>query len=69
MKEMMKWFKEEESGQGMVEYALILALISIAAIAVLNVLGPAVADKLKEVNTALGGKAPAPATTPTTPAS
>ncbi|MDP8907753.1 MAG: Flp family type IVb pilin [Chloroflexota bacterium] len=34
--------KEREEGQGMVEYALILALVSIAAIAVLPGLGAAV---------------------------
>ncbi len=34
--------KEREEGQGMVEYALILALVSIAAIAVLPGLGAAI---------------------------
>jgi pilus assembly protein Flp/PilA len=39
----------EEEGQGMVEYGLILALVSIVAIAVLVFLGPAVADIFQEV--------------------
>jgi len=43
----------EERGQGMVEYALILALVSIAAIAVLVLLGPAIASILTEVTNAL----------------
>ena len=38
----MKNFFKDESGQGMVEYGLIIALIAIAVIAGLNVLGPAI---------------------------
>lgn len=45
MKEMMNWIANEEEGQGMVEYALILALIAIAAIAVMGPLG----DKIKAI--------------------
>lgn len=33
-------FIKDENGQGMVEYALILGLIAVAAIAVIVVLGP-----------------------------
>ena len=33
MKELMKKFASEESGQGLVEYALIIVLIAVAAIA------------------------------------
>ncbi|HZK25525.1 MAG TPA: Flp family type IVb pilin [Oscillospiraceae bacterium] len=50
MKEMVKRFISEESGQGMTEYALILALVSIAAIAALKVLGPKITQVFKEVN-------------------
>ena len=39
MTEMMNWIANEEEGQGMVEYALILALIALAAIAILGTLG------------------------------
>lgn len=45
MKEMFKRLFVEESGQGMTEYALILALVSIVAIGALVGLG----DKIKEV--------------------
>ncbi|MCW3489627.1 Flp family type IVb pilin [Dethiobacter alkaliphilus] len=39
MKEMVRRFFTEESGQGMTEYALILALVSIVAIGALIVMG------------------------------
>lgn len=38
-KEMRKWFVEEESGQGMVEYGLIIVLIAIAVVAALTTVG------------------------------
>lgn len=44
MKKMISWFKNEESGQGMVEYALIIAFIAIVVIAGLVFLGPKVRD-------------------------
>jgi len=43
MKEMMNWFRNEESGQGMVEYGLILALVALAAVLVLTGLGTKIA--------------------------
>lgn len=45
--------KEREEGQGMVEYALILALVSIAAIAVLPGLGTAIVGVFNQVTAAL----------------
>jgi Flp pilus assembly pilin Flp len=39
-----------EEGQTMVEYALILALVSVAAIAVLNLLGAGVSTVFSKVN-------------------
>lgn len=39
MKKLMNWLKNEESGQGMVEYGLIIVLISIVAIAALTAIG------------------------------
>lgn len=45
--------KDNEKGQALVEYALILALISVVAIAVLAGIGGGVTDKLTEVKNAL----------------
>ena len=39
MKELMKKFAGEESGQGLVEYALIVVLIAVVAIAAVTALG------------------------------
>jgi len=44
----VSWVREE-AGQTMAEYALILALVSIAAIAVLVFLGPAIAATFQTV--------------------
>jgi pilus assembly protein Flp/PilA len=51
------WFvaAREESGQGMVEYALILVLVSIAALAALGFLSGAINGVFDQVTTALGG--------------
>lgn len=40
----MKWFLSEESGQGMVEYGLIIALIAVVLIAALTALGGGLED-------------------------
>ena len=42
MFELVKMMINNSKGQGMVEYGLLLSLISVAAIAVLILLGPAV---------------------------
>lgn len=47
-----KWLLGEESGQGMVEYGLILALIAVACIAALTALG----TNVKTLFTGLGDK-------------
>ncbi|MEX2236492.1 MAG: Flp family type IVb pilin [Dehalococcoidia bacterium] len=44
-----------EKGQGLVEYALILVLISIAVIATMGLLGDEVNTVFTDVTTALGG--------------
>lgn len=36
MKRFFSWWKHEESGQGMVEYALVIMLIAMAAVGVLS---------------------------------
>lgn len=50
----MSWLKNEESGQGMVEYGLILALIAVVVIGVLSAMG----GKLENVFTKVNAKLP-----------
>jgi pilus assembly protein Flp/PilA len=47
------WIQRED-GQGLVEYALIIALVALLAIAALVVLGTAVSDILQEIGDCLG---------------
>lgn len=51
----MRLFKEEE-GQGLVEYALIIALISIVAIVLMGNVGEKIKDIFQEIVTALTKK-------------
>ena len=50
---MLRSFFAKEEGQGLVEYALILALIAIVVIGVLTLLGKGVNAKLNTVQTEL----------------
>lgn len=50
---MLRNFLKDESGQGMVEYALIIALIAIVVIAVLAALGGSITDVFKGSSDAL----------------
>lgn len=57
---MLKKFKgylvskvRDEKGQGMVEYALLVGLIAVVVIAVLVLLGPAIAAKFQSIIDAL----------------
>ncbi len=59
MKNLLQRFIEEESGATMVEYAILVAVISVAAIAVLIVLGPQIVAAFQAVVTALTGVVPA----------
>lgn len=45
--------RDDESGQGLAEYALILALIAIVAIVALLFLGGQISDKLSVVGNAM----------------
>ena len=45
--------RDEEAGQGLAEYALILALIAIVAIVALLFLGSQISDKLSVVGNAI----------------
>lgn len=49
MRNLLNWLKNEESGQGMVEYGLLVALIAIVVVVALLVLGPKVADMFNNV--------------------
>ncbi|NLJ31874.1 MAG: Flp family type IVb pilin [Clostridiales bacterium] len=60
MKKLFGWLKNEESGQGMVEYGLIIALVAIVVIAVLIALGGNLNTIFGKANTALGSAAAAP---------
>ncbi|WP_019228910.1 Flp family type IVb pilin [Sedimentibacter sp. B4] len=53
MKKILNWLKNEESGQGMVEYGLLLALIAVVVIAALLILGPKVANIFNDVGNEL----------------
>ena len=51
---MVNFLKSKEEGQGLAEYALILVLVSIVAVAALLLLGQNVSDVLNNVATNLG---------------
>ena len=51
----MKNFFKDESGQGMVEYGLIIALIAIAVITALTALGPKISGIFNEAASKLPG--------------
>lgn len=51
MKNLMNWLKNEESGQGMVEYGLLIAFISVVAVAAIFGIGTKVKAFFTEANT------------------
>ncbi len=53
MKAVVTRFFTEESGQGMTEYALILALVSIVAIGALRLMGVSIGEKFEEITNEL----------------
>jgi len=48
-------FLPEEKGQGLVEYAIILALVAIIVIAVLRLLGPKLGNTYSTIQNSLPG--------------
>ena len=46
-------FAPKESGQGLVEYALILVLVAIVVIAALMILGPIIGNSFSTINKSL----------------
>jgi Flp pilus assembly pilin Flp len=55
MIKLMKQFLNDEEGQDLVEYALLLVFIALAAIAVLPTLGQAVNNVFSQSASTLGG--------------
>jgi pilus assembly protein Flp/PilA len=51
----MFYLPQNEEGQGLVEYALILVLVAIVVIAILALLGPQIANIFSRVTSGLGG--------------
>jgi len=46
-------FAPKEKGQGLVEYAIILALVAIVVIAVMRLLGPKIGQTFSSINNSL----------------
>jgi pilus assembly protein Flp/PilA len=46
-------FAPKEKGQGLVEYAIILALVAIIVIAVMRILGPKIGNTFSTINSEL----------------
>jgi Flp pilus assembly pilin Flp len=46
----LKGLRDDQSGQAMVEYALILALVSVAAVGILSALGTSVSSVFNVIN-------------------
>ena len=65
MKQLVSKFIADESGATMVEYAILVALISVVAIVIIYAIGQKVADAFQEVSDKLdnpsGGATPPPA--------
>ena len=48
---------KKQKGQGLVEYAIILALVAIVVIGVMRMLGPNIGHTFSTINNSLGGEA------------
>lgn len=53
MKEVLRNIWTDEQGQDLIEYGLLLAIITVAAIVAITAIGPKVADYFTDANTAL----------------
>jgi pilus assembly protein Flp/PilA len=51
MKKLMNWLKNEESGQGMVEYGLIIVFVALAVILALTFLGDSLSNMFNDIGT------------------
>ena len=57
--EPLRTLRDREEGQGLVEYGLILALVSVVVIGILAIIGTSIIAVFAEVVEALGGIVPA----------
>lgn len=48
-------YRKTERGQGLVEYALVIVLISVAVILAVSLIGPAVGNMFSEIGSELNG--------------
>ena len=55
LKKMLNKFVKEENGQGMIEYAILAALLVVAVIFIVGALGKAVGGKFTTVTNELNG--------------
>ena len=53
VKNFFKKLQKDESGQGMAEYGLIIALIAVVVIATLTTMGQSIRAKFTDINNAL----------------
>jgi len=53
VKKLVKELQKDESGQGMAEYGLIVALIAVVVIAALTLMGQRINSKFTDINDAL----------------
>lgn len=53
MKSLLARFVREEAGQDLIEYGLLIAIITTACITAINAIGPKVADYFNDLNAAL----------------
>ena len=58
MKKIINWLRKEESGQGMVEYGLIIAGIAIVVMGAIFLLGPKISGFFTTVGTQLDSVSP-----------
>ena len=54
MKNLLNWLKSEESGQGMVEYGLIIVVIALVAVLTLTTVGTNLSAKFTAIATKIG---------------
>lgn len=52
---MFQVVRNQDAGQGLVEYALILVMVAVIIIAILALLGPQIANIFSRVTNGLGG--------------